>query len=472
MKKNGYSSSHLFARSRILLGSYHLHLLPLAPILSMSLYNEYSLERPDSIRLVTLHSAATDTGVELSMITAALSTKPNYLALSYTWGNPMDELHPSFQEFETAARYIKCSGRNFQIHQNLYDTLWQLREKQEYTPLWIDAICIDQGNYEERNSQLALMPSIYAEASSVIIWLGKDDETTEISAHTLGGLRNNGAFILQSMDFSNRSVGLYGSFSRQQRQALVRLLRRRWFIRLWTLQEVILARNTRCLCGPYELDVQAIGMVAADMHRYVSTHSEANIPTDLGGLSFCQLGSTSCISAWSGLNWPASGFGSRAFLRYPKIDHKNEIPRTSKWLVALELLVHEARHRNCSNLEDKVLAPLAFALYERFTPQDPDFFYIGTQARDLLDHRVPVAELYPKFTLFMIESMESLDILSRSQSDNGHIGSVQEPKLPSWVPPFQKAGTSSLIDDLLFTRYEAARYLGPYKRFECKISSV
>lgn len=167
----------------------------------MSLYNDYPLQRLNSIRLVTLHSAAADTGMELGMITAALSTKPNYLALSYTWGNPMDGRHPSFQEYETAARYIKCSGRHFQIHRNLYDALWQLGEKQEYTPLWIDAVCIDQENYEERSSQLSLMPSIYCEASSVIIWLGKDDETTEISAHTLGGLKNNEVFKVQSMDF-------------------------------------------------------------------------------------------------------------------------------------------------------------------------------------------------------------------------------------------------------------------------------
>lgn len=213
-------------------------------------------------------------------------------------------------------------------------------------------------------------------------------------------------------------------------------------------------------------------MLAADLHRYVSNHSEANIPTDFGGLSFCQLGSTSCISAWLGLKRPASGFGSRALLRYPKIDHKDEIPRTFKLLVALELLVHEARHRNCSNLEVKVLAPLAFALYERFMPHDSNFSHIETKARDLLDHGVPVAKLFLKFKLFMIESMESLDILSRLQSDNGQIESVQGPKLPSWVPSFQKVGTSSLIDDLLLTQYEAARYLGPYKRFERKILSV
>ncbi|KAJ6032508.1 hypothetical protein N7540_003240 [Penicillium herquei] len=434
----------------------------------MSFYNDHPLQRPDSIRLVhmTLHSATMNGIIELNMTTAALSEKPKYFALSYTWDSPMDESHTSFEAYETAPHYIKCSGILLQIRRNLYDALWQLRVKQEYTPLWIDAVCIDQENDEERKSQLSLMPSIYCEASCVIIWLGKHDRTTDMFAHTLGELADNEAFIIESMDLTNRVVGIYSSLTRQQKHAIASLLRRRWFTRVWTLQEVILAKNTRCLCGPYELDISAVGLLAGDFHRYVSKNLETNIPTDLSGLSFSHLGSAACISAWLGLSWPASGFGSRAFLRYPKIDDQGEVPETFKRLVALELLVHEARQRDCCKPEDKILAPLAFALHKSFTPHDQYFSSIEHKARVLLDHGIPMAKLYLEFTRFMIESMGSLDILSRLQSDHGPMELAEEPKLPSWVPPFQNAGTSSLIDDLLFTKYDAAGFLGPYTGFE------
>jgi hypothetical protein len=126
----------------------------------MSLYKDYPLQTLDSIRLVMLHSATMDTVVELDMATAVLSAKSKYITLSYTWSDPIDGRYSPFPRYETLG-YNKCSGKRLQIHQILFDALWQLREKQEFTPLWIDAIHIDQVNNKERNSQLSLMPSIY-----------------------------------------------------------------------------------------------------------------------------------------------------------------------------------------------------------------------------------------------------------------------------------------------------------------------
>jgi hypothetical protein len=62
----------------------------------------------------------------------------------------------------------------------------------------------------------------------------------------------------------------------------------------------------------------------------------------------------------------------------------------------------------------------------------------------------------------MISSMGNLDILSRThrndedEDEDTDLG-IQ---LPSWVPPFHRAGSTSLIDELLVTKYDAAKYLG------------
>lgn len=42
--------------------------------------------------------------------------------------------------------------------------------------LWVDAICIDQLNVEERSSQVALMRSIYSNASQTAVLFGPEDE--------------------------------------------------------------------------------------------------------------------------------------------------------------------------------------------------------------------------------------------------------------------------------------------------------
>lgn len=39
---------------------------------------------------------------------------------------------------------------------------------------WIDALCINQGNLEERSAQVRIMPQIYTKADCVMVWLGDD----------------------------------------------------------------------------------------------------------------------------------------------------------------------------------------------------------------------------------------------------------------------------------------------------------
>ena len=87
-----------------------------------------------------------------------------YEALSYLWG------HHGY------AQTIVCNGRCLSISQNLYGFLDRLRVNKALTParLWIDAICINQKDNEERSQQVMLMKHIYTQAQGVIIWLGAD----------------------------------------------------------------------------------------------------------------------------------------------------------------------------------------------------------------------------------------------------------------------------------------------------------
>jgi hypothetical protein len=44
--------------------------------------------------------------------------------------------------------------------------------------LWVDALCVNQDDRVEQSQQVAMMAAIYAKALRVLVWLGKDDETS------------------------------------------------------------------------------------------------------------------------------------------------------------------------------------------------------------------------------------------------------------------------------------------------------
>ncbi|KAI0468342.1 HET-domain-containing protein [Xylaria cf. heliscus] len=86
-----------------------------------------------------------------------------YEALSYVWGDPGDPQHIFFD-----------GGVPFPVTRNLYAALRSLRLPHSGRKLWIDALCIDQSNYEEKNVQLGLMTRVYQQAEKVIAYLPLD----------------------------------------------------------------------------------------------------------------------------------------------------------------------------------------------------------------------------------------------------------------------------------------------------------
>lgn len=95
-------------------------------------------------------------------------TPPKFEALSYVWGSHRDQS-------------ISCHGGKLLVTANCIDALRQLRHRFKKRTLWVDAICIDQGDsaesVRERNQQVALMGEVYRRAEQVIIWLGCGDDT-------------------------------------------------------------------------------------------------------------------------------------------------------------------------------------------------------------------------------------------------------------------------------------------------------
>lgn len=90
-----------------------------------------------------------------------------FIALSYVWG----ACDPG--------RTILLNGKIKTVTPNLHDALFHIRGKLAQlkpVPLWVDAVCINQEDWDERAQQVAKMADIYSRASTVLFWLGPVEE--------------------------------------------------------------------------------------------------------------------------------------------------------------------------------------------------------------------------------------------------------------------------------------------------------
>jgi hypothetical protein len=97
-----------------------------------------------------------------------------YEALSYIWGkDPFVKINGEYQDYKCTAF---CDGYELLISANLEKALRNLRLDNDSRIVWVDAICINQGDIPERNHQVTLMSAVYGRASRVIAWLGGETE--------------------------------------------------------------------------------------------------------------------------------------------------------------------------------------------------------------------------------------------------------------------------------------------------------
>jgi hypothetical protein len=135
------------------------------------------------------------------------------------------------------------------VRQNLYDLLrtislggWPGVEEEFETELeasfhqsyfWVDQICIDQSNNEEKNVQVHRMKDIYKRASAAVSWLGKASEDLAGSLITPG--------MMQTCENNQ--------LSSQESNNLTLIAASPYWSRMWVVQEILLSRNLFVMSG-------------------------------------------------------------------------------------------------------------------------------------------------------------------------------------------------------------------------------
>lgn len=159
------------------------------------------------------------------LVSRTFASKPVYECLSYTWGN------------QPADRRITINGQKFLVRKNLFDALRNLRQK---TPrsLWIDAICINQEDVEERNYQVSLMAFIYRRATRAVVWLG-------LSPKPYTHLDRQVMYI-------------------QNEENADAIISNPYWGRLWIIQEIVLSQDVHFVHGNLEFDWHEVDQLLAN----------------------------------------------------------------------------------------------------------------------------------------------------------------------------------------------------------------
>lgn len=198
---------------------------------------------PRSIRLLNLLPGRRDEPIECKLVTTALDGAPQYEALSYCWGE------------SDLSQAVTCNNQPFHIRRNLYNALQNLRQTDKARALWVDALCINQQDYTERNAQLGVMAQVFSRTEKVNAYIGEESPSFDT-------VKNKIVPVAQSRSSINRFNSVFGDNARLVWQHIRIFFERPYFRRAWVIQELVNATNIKIVCGQQEMDWESLMEVA------------------------------------------------------------------------------------------------------------------------------------------------------------------------------------------------------------------
>jgi hypothetical protein len=219
------------------------------------------------IRLINLEpSQDPSADIQCWAFNTSLKKHPEYEALSYVWGDSINTRLIKFGVCESSEpnNTHTLSFSPLAVTVNLEQALRSLRYAEKPRTLWVDAVCIDQSNLEERNQQIHLMSRTYQQCVHDLLWLGSEDvqigramnllqRLQGRSEHTRAQLMRNG-LDHEEITFSSFSEDDWNDFE-------MLLLRCDIWNRVWIIQELIFSPKILLVCGKYTMDWECLTSV-------------------------------------------------------------------------------------------------------------------------------------------------------------------------------------------------------------------
>jgi hypothetical protein len=305
----------------------------------------------------------------------------DFEALSYTWGEAGDE------------KSIIVNGISKKVSKNLEEALRALRDLEE-TRLgmryWVDSLCINQKDEEERNKQVKRMREIYGRARAVIVWLGQEEKTDRTAVRTMYHLcRTPYVKTPLKLPYDLLATGWHALFAFAQKP---------YWTRAWIIQELATNHNsTLILCGKYKLTRRMIRLGATYLHEFLTGSEDQSYQSDHDLVSN---------------TWPKAS-------RMHRLASLTSNPAVE---VMLNPLLNLVRRAEATDDRDKVYSILGLL--------DP-----AISADIIPNYKLSVKRVYTDYTIAMIKNSRSLDqiIYGGIPAQKGWSSWV-----PDWRLPFER----------------------------------
>lgn len=343
--------------------------------LKMAPYRYSKLPSLQSIRILVLHPGFGLVN-HIDIITkedANISTV-QYEALSYAWGNPNDKVD------------IWVGGRRetLKIPRKLAVALHCFAaESAHKRVLWVDAVCINQEDLEEKSHQVRLMTQIYTNASRVVAWIGPSLQASTRAVKNILDLSENIDLDWKLFQITSKSASPWADevtdiLNRPDAISdLEELLLRAWFGRLWVWQEIRVASDRAVIkCGEEEIAWN-------DFHKAIFA-----------------------IRATS------DGQFSKATMRQMGVVVQMKNMASSTTLVSLSCWTRTAQ---CSDERDRLYAIQGMIQPSEAALIEPDYTR-------------PAHDIFTELASKYVTQLKSLDLLTCCRYD------TRKPSLPTWVP--------------------------------------
>ncbi|KAG8161681.1 hypothetical protein KVR01_008668 [Diaporthe batatas] len=376
-----------------------------------------------------------------------------YKALSYVWGDASD------------LQTIKLEGKNFLVTRNLMAALRTIRRPRKAVRFWIDAICINQADLEEKRTQIPLMGRIYRQAKCV--WgqvlpsfeeteslgelmlaigaagmalekdhgaPGRDQQVLSAEA-TAGGPSNPGVPEegTGSLIFSKHALEEYNLPPEASPlwQSWRGLFGSPYFRRIWIQQEVVLAKKFKWFLGNAFLDHHVLSTCMEVMRRYSREFRAAYLHPQ--GTAIMSLrptvateDSSAYVQALAEMDYDAGNAIASGFLAADRMLQERKAAEGSKTDRRLIDLLADYRDLCANCPRDMVFGLLGLA-------KDAERFY------DLVDYSTPLEILFTCLARRLISLGHGVEVLLQA-SNTAHTNG-----LPSWVPNWTSSAVTPRV---------------------------
>ncbi|KAF2451518.1 HET-domain-containing protein [Karstenula rhodostoma CBS 690.94] len=213
----------------------------------------------NEIRLLHLPPGGEYDDFDCSLSVVSLNDEPRYEALSYVWGDNLEVKLPILLEKNTV-----------QITRNLHSALRGIRYPNDERVLWIDALCINQKNSAEVNTQVAIMGDIYSKAGCVLAYIGEDFDGCDYAVETMSYIAENCNMHFDGPeDTVLRVHGVPIAKGGVAWDLIYQFFETPWTSRVWTAQEHVLAKKMLVYRSRLSIPLQTLHIFMDYVPRHI-----------------------------------------------------------------------------------------------------------------------------------------------------------------------------------------------------------